>query len=147
MNTLALLDAARERARAARRQAEYLRELHGIATCGLPMKFTGYHYGNHEVEQAVAMRVADLYPVWAAEYDAIAASIEAQIEEVVATFSEIGDWRVEQGTYRSPGPDASTTVYACPECAQGKPWNCTGWALDDRDEMVQCERPNVGEPE
>ena len=27
----------------------------------------------------------------------------------------------------------------CPECAQGKPWNCTGWAINADDEMTDCE--------
>lgn len=26
----------------------------------------------------------------------------------------------------------------CPECRSGKHPNCTGWALDDADEMVEC---------
>jgi hypothetical protein len=26
----------------------------------------------------------------------------------------------------------------CPECAQGKPWNCTGWVLDDDDNEAPC---------
>jgi hypothetical protein len=49
----------------------------------------------------------------------------------------------DDGDYLSP----PSTVHACPECAQGKPWNCTGWAIDDRDEMVQCERPDLNEQE
>jgi hypothetical protein len=27
---------------------------------------------------------------------------------------------------------------SCPECTQGKPWNCTGWALDASDELTLC---------
>lgn len=27
----------------------------------------------------------------------------------------------------------------CPECRQGQHGNCTGWAIDDNDEMVECE--------
>jgi hypothetical protein len=27
----------------------------------------------------------------------------------------------------------------CPECRDGKPWNCTGWTLDDNDNEVPCE--------
>jgi len=26
----------------------------------------------------------------------------------------------------------------CPECEQGKTANCTGWALNDHDDMVPC---------
>lgn len=26
----------------------------------------------------------------------------------------------------------------CPECVQEKPWNCTGWAIDKEDRMVEC---------
>lgn len=26
----------------------------------------------------------------------------------------------------------------CPECRQGKHPNCTGWALDDNDEVIPC---------
>ena len=28
----------------------------------------------------------------------------------------------------------------CPECRDGKPWNCAGWTLTDNDEMVDCGR-------
>jgi len=28
----------------------------------------------------------------------------------------------------------------CPECRDGKPWNCTGWTLTDDDEMVDCDQ-------
>lgn len=27
----------------------------------------------------------------------------------------------------------------CPECDNGKPINCTGWAFDDADQLVPCE--------
>lgn len=30
-------------------------------------------------------------------------------------------------------------VYQCPECRDGKPWNCTGWAIDDDDNEVTCD--------
>lgn len=33
----------------------------------------------------------------------------------------------------------------CPECRNGKHVNCTGWALDDRDEMVTCGCPTCRE--
>lgn len=33
-------------------------------------------------------------------------------------------------------------VTACPECAQGKCVNCTGWAIDEiTDEVVECRCP------
>lgn len=66
-----------DRARAARREAAQLRRLHEIATCGLPMKIAGYHYGNAQVAPHIALRIADQYLVWAVEYDAIAEQIEA----------------------------------------------------------------------
>ena len=28
----------------------------------------------------------------------------------------------------------------CPECRDGKPWNCTGWTLNDADELVDCDQ-------
>lgn len=28
----------------------------------------------------------------------------------------------------------------CPECRDGKPWNCTGWTLTDDDKMVDCDQ-------
>lgn len=75
--TIQAYEHERERARAARDESAYLRELHRIATCGLPARFTGYHYGNAEVRQSVAMRMADTYLVWAAEWDEAAYRIEA----------------------------------------------------------------------
>ena len=33
----------------------------------------------------------------------------------------------------------------CPECAQGKPQNCAGQALDEHDQFVPCE--GIGEAE
>lgn len=35
----------------------------------------------------------------------------------------------------------------CPECDQGKPWNCTGWAIDEDDNMTDCETTNHNEQE
>lgn len=81
--TIHTYEVERERARVARAEAAYLRELHGIATCGLPTKFTGYHYGIAEVKQSVAMRMADTYLVWAAEWDEIAERIEAGMVQML----------------------------------------------------------------
>ncbi|ONI65647.1 hypothetical protein CSIV_05045 [Microbacterium sp. CSI-V] len=83
--TIHTYELERERARAARDEAAYLRELHRIATCGLPSRFTGYHYGNSEVRQSVAMRMADTYLVWAAEYDDLADQIEAGMAGMLRT--------------------------------------------------------------
>jgi len=38
-------------------------------------------------------------------------------------------------------------IQPCPECRQGKHSNCTGWALDDRDEITQCPCQQLGHPE
>lgn len=35
-------------------------------------------------------------------------------------------------THRSDRP-------VCPECTQGKPGNCTGWAIDNNDNITNCE--------
>jgi hypothetical protein len=35
--------------------------------------------------------------------------------------------------------EPATRRNLCPECAQGKPWNCIGWTLDDADEEVPCD--------
>ena len=39
------------------------------------------------------------------------------------------------------------TAQPCPECRQGKHSNCTGWALNDQDELVQCPCKQLGHPE
>lgn len=70
----------REQARIARREAGELRELHKIATCGLDQR---YGYGNHRVPHHIARRVADSYPIWADEYDAIATNLEHQMAEML----------------------------------------------------------------
>lgn len=31
------------------------------------------------------------------------------------------------------------TTPVCPECRDGKPQNCTGWAINDNDQIVECE--------
>lgn len=77
---LARYDQERKRATEARRESAYLRELYKIATCGLSMRIAGVHYGNAGVLPHVARRVADMYLVWAAEYDFIAEEIERRLE-------------------------------------------------------------------
>ncbi len=79
----------RERARAARDEAAYLRELHGIATCGLPARISGYHYGTSEVKPSIAMRMADMYLVWADEYDDLADQIEAAMAGMLRAPAEM----------------------------------------------------------
>jgi hypothetical protein len=79
----------RERATEARQQAESLRDLREIATCGLHMEYQHWHnhdrenrvnYGTYRVPAHIALRVADQYLVWAHEYDEIARAIEGQME-------------------------------------------------------------------
>ncbi|WP_144834083.1 hypothetical protein [Microbacterium sp. BH-3-3-3] len=79
---------ARGRAQEARRQAAQLREMYGIATCGLAMKYQHRHahdgenyvnYGTFTVPTHFALRVADSYLVWAEEYETEAARIEESL--------------------------------------------------------------------
>lgn len=37
-----------------------------------------------------------------------------------------------------------TLGFICPECRDGKHGNCTGWALDGNDRMVDCECSHGG---
>jgi len=71
-----------EQAREARFQAAELRDLHLTATCGLDMKI---QFGSRSVPRHIAMRVADQFPIWAAEYDAVADRLEAEMEAMFAT--------------------------------------------------------------
>jgi hypothetical protein len=86
-NALTEYDRERARAKAAREEARYLRDLHRTATCGLPMKYTGIHYGTAEVRIHIAARVADQYLGWADEYDAIADAIEEKLTARLAVSS------------------------------------------------------------
>lgn len=85
----------RVQAREARNQANYLRDLYRIATCGLPMQYTGIHYGNRQVETHTAARVADMYLIWAAENDATAERIEAEMEAMLASSEPRAKSRME----------------------------------------------------
>ena len=87
--TIQAYEIQRERAHAGREEAAYLRALHRTATCGLPARFTGYHYGNAEVRLSVAMRMADMYLVWAAEYEETAERIEADIAQMIRSSAEM----------------------------------------------------------
>lgn len=87
----------REQAQRARREAAALRDLHGIATCGLDMKYRHHHehdgdqyinHGTYTVPTRIALRVADQYPIWAAEYDAIADALEAEMAAMLAAPRE-----------------------------------------------------------
>ena len=92
-DALAAFDRERQRARGARQEARKLRELHGIATCGLDAKYAHHHrhesenwinYGTYRVPTSIALRMADQYLAWAAEYDAIADRIEAELGLAIA---------------------------------------------------------------
>ena len=94
--TIHTYELQRGRARAARAEAAYLRELHDIATCGLPAKFTGYHYGTAQVRQSVAMRMADMYLLWAAEWDEVADRIENEMAQMLGSDGPV-HWAGETG--------------------------------------------------
>lgn len=68
-----------EQAKLARSQAKDLRKMHEIASCGLNIKI---NYGTYYVPQHIAMRIADQFPIWAAEYDAVADQLEAEMESM-----------------------------------------------------------------
>ena len=91
--TIEAYERKREQARQARQEATELRELYEIATCGLGMRYRHNHdhterqvinHGIYEVPTRIALRVADQYPIWAAEYDAIAEQIEAEMSAMLA---------------------------------------------------------------
>lgn len=48
--------------------------------------------------------------------------------DVCAEHAGYDDWREMQAEYET----------RCPECTQGKHRNCTGWALDAADVVVEC---------
>ena len=93
MSAVAAFEAKQEKARRARSEAAELRRLHGIATCGLDMRYRHEHHhtgptyinhGTYTVPDRIALRVADQYPIWAAEYDAIADRIDAELAAALA---------------------------------------------------------------
>lgn len=83
MSALSEFESNQSRAREARREAKYLRDLYRIATCGLSMKFNSFGYGTREVPEHIARRVSDSYLVWAAEYDVIADRIEGELRDAL----------------------------------------------------------------
>ena len=87
MTEIAEFEVNQNRARAARVEARELRELNKIASCGLGMKYTGIHYGNHSVGLHIASRIADQYLTWADEYDAIASEIESGLVAALTSAS------------------------------------------------------------
>lgn len=75
-----------EQARQARQEARELREMHKIANCGLAMRI---QYGTYDVPKHVAMRVADQFPIWADEYEAVASQIESEMEAMFSMTTEL----------------------------------------------------------
>ena len=73
----------REQARIARDQAKDLRNLHRIAKCGLDLRIS---YGTKYVPRHIELRIADQFPIWADEYDAVAEKIEKEMD---AMFSKV----------------------------------------------------------
>jgi hypothetical protein len=70
----------REQALTARREAEELTDLHLTATCGLDLRM---NYGTRNVPAHIARRIANSYPIWAAEYLAIAERLENEMEAMI----------------------------------------------------------------
>lgn len=75
----------REQAKTARREAAELRELHKIAKCGLDLRL---NYGTKYVPRHIEMRVADQFPIWADEYEAVADRLEAEMQAMLANPRE-----------------------------------------------------------
>jgi hypothetical protein len=71
----------REQARTARWQAADLRDLNGVSRCGLDIRI---NYGTRDVPQHIALRIADQFPIWADEYEAVAARLEAEMESMLS---------------------------------------------------------------
>jgi len=78
--SMAAYEYKREQARTARRQAAELRELNNISRCGLDIRI---NYGTRYVPTHIALRISDQFPIWADEYDAIAARLEAEMESML----------------------------------------------------------------
>ena len=71
----------REQAKTARYQASELRELNSISRCGLDIRI---NYGTKYVPHHIALRISDQFPIWAAEYEALADRIEADMAAMFA---------------------------------------------------------------
>ena len=50
------------------------------------------------------------------------------------TKSYRSGWRIE---FTAHGEEAIAR-FVCPECRDGKHGNCTGWSIDDHDDIVDC---------
>ena len=90
MDDLTAFDRARARAKEARREANDLRDLALTARCGLELKMT-IKYGTYQVPQHIVMRIRDQFEPWAAEYDAIADQIEADLAARLAPATREGN--------------------------------------------------------
>lgn len=71
----------REQAKTARYEAAELRDLNSVARCGLDLQM---NYGTKYVPRHIVMRIADQFPIWAAEYEALADRLEAEMEAMLA---------------------------------------------------------------
>lgn len=80
--TIEAYEYKREQARTARREAKELRELHKIAHCGLDLRL---NYGTRYVPRHIEMRVADQFPIWADEYEAVAEQLEAEMAAMLVS--------------------------------------------------------------
>jgi hypothetical protein len=80
--TIAAYEYKREQAQIARREAEELRDLHMSAKCGLDLRM---NYGTRDVPRHIVLRIADQFPIWAAEYDALADRLEAEMAAMLVS--------------------------------------------------------------
>ena len=81
--TVAQYEELRVKAEWAKSEAVVLRDLYKTSTCGLPMKYRGFHYGTHEVPTRIAARVSDMYLAWADEYEELANHYEIQMARML----------------------------------------------------------------
>ena len=81
MTNLTTYEYKREQARTAQRQAADLRDLNGVSRCGLDIQI---NYGTRYVPRHIALRIADQFPIWADEYEAIAKRLEAEMESMLS---------------------------------------------------------------
>lgn len=78
--TIAEYEYKREQARIARREAAELRALHLTSKCGLNIRI---NYGTKNVPTHIALRISDQFPIWAAEYEALAEQLEADMASML----------------------------------------------------------------
>lgn len=79
-STVRAFEYKQQQAREARRQASDLRGLHKTAKCGLDIRI---NYGTRSVPKHIAMRIADQFPIWADEYDAVADRLEREMQQML----------------------------------------------------------------